>query len=217
MLYLKLCKPIIIDSQIPEISKLSGIPEEDLYSVLEISKLYFRHFNDTFADRAMTYAEAEEVGYTEKEAEYGSSAILRKCQEVGPEITPIREINIPVDVYQRICPAAWDDICYLFSRVENRNNRLQRLIELGAPEIILRNEERLLTEYIEQLEHNNLYAYKNSEGYHYKRTDGRILRSLNDMGYSILHGWDPEIQEEMEKEFNKFLRLAEEQPSESED
>lgn len=209
MLYLKLCTPVIIDSQIPEIAKDYGLNESELYEVLNGSKLYFRKKDGTFADHAMTYVEAEELGLTEANSVFGVSAILQRCHEIGPELTTITEINIPADLYIRSCKLAWDDICYLFSRVENRNNRLQTLIECKAPKIILRNEERMLIDYIEQLEHNNLYRFRSDEPKHLLRADGRIYRALNDVGYSIIHGWDKEVQEQMEKEFQQFMNSIE--------
>ncbi len=41
---------------------------------------------------------------------------------------------------------ATSDLNDLYRRVINRNNRLQRLLELGAPDIIVRNEKRMLQE-----------------------------------------------------------------------
>ncbi len=46
---------------------------------------------------------------------------------------------------------ATSDLNDLYRRVVNRNNRLRRLIDLRAPEIILRNEKRLLQEALEAL------------------------------------------------------------------
>ena len=46
------------------------------------------------------------------------------------------------------------DIIFLAARVNQRNERLKRLQELGAPEIIIRNECRMLQDYTEQLAHN---------------------------------------------------------------
>ncbi len=43
------------------------------------------------------------------------------------------------------------DLNDLFRRVVNRNNRLKQLIELRAPEIILRNEKRMLQEAVDDL------------------------------------------------------------------
>ena len=46
---------------------------------------------------------------------------------------------------------ATSDLNDLYRRVINRNNRLKRLIELGAPEIMLNNEKRMLQEAVDSL------------------------------------------------------------------
>jgi len=46
---------------------------------------------------------------------------------------------------------ATSDLNDLYRRVINRNNRLKRLIELNAPEIIIRNEKRMLQEAVDAL------------------------------------------------------------------
>ena len=46
---------------------------------------------------------------------------------------------------------ATSDLNDLYRRVINRNNRLKRLLELGAPEIIVRNEKRMLQESVDAL------------------------------------------------------------------
>ena len=49
---------------------------------------------------------------------------------------------------------ATSDLNDLYRRVINRNNRLQRLLEMGAPEIIVRNEKRMLQEAVDALSDN---------------------------------------------------------------
>ncbi|QQG43661.1 MAG: DNA-directed RNA polymerase subunit beta' [Candidatus Daviesbacteria bacterium] len=68
---------------------------------------------------------------------------------------------------------ATSDLNDLYRRVINRNNRLHRLINLGAPEIILRNEKRMLQEAVDALIDSSA---KNS-----RRVIGHVLRSLSDM------------------------------------
>ena len=46
---------------------------------------------------------------------------------------------------------ATSDLNDLYRRIINRNNRLKRLLELGAPEIIVRNEKRMLQEAVDAL------------------------------------------------------------------
>ncbi len=69
---------------------------------------------------------------------------------------------------------ATSDLNDLYRRVINRNNRLNRLINLGAPEIILRNEKRMLQEAVD--------ALIDSSGRSSRRgVVGHQLRSLSDM------------------------------------
>ena len=49
---------------------------------------------------------------------------------------------------------ATSDLNDLYRRVINRNNRLKRLLELGAPDIIVRNEKRMLQEAVDALIEN---------------------------------------------------------------
>lgn len=67
---------------------------------------------------------------------------------------------------------ATSDLNDLYRRVINRNNRLKRLMELGAPEIILRNEKRMLQEAVDSLIDSNLRT---------RRVGAHQLRSLSDM------------------------------------
>ncbi|MCG2797561.1 MAG: DNA-directed RNA polymerase subunit beta', partial [Cellulomonas sp.] len=70
---------------------------------------------------------------------------------------------------------ATSDLNDLYRRVINRNNRLKRLLELGAPEIIIRNEKRMLQEAVDALFDNG------RRGRAITGTNGRPLKSLSDM------------------------------------
>ena len=70
---------------------------------------------------------------------------------------------------------ATSDLNDLYRRVINRNNRLKRLMELGAPEIIIRNEKRMLQEAVDALFDNG------RRGRAIAGTNGRPLKSLSDM------------------------------------
>ena len=70
---------------------------------------------------------------------------------------------------------ATSDLNDLYRRVINRNNRLKRLLELGAPEIIVRNEKRMLQEAVDALIDNGRRG-RASTG-----TGNRKLKSLSDM------------------------------------
>ena len=70
---------------------------------------------------------------------------------------------------------ATSDLNDLYRRVINRNNRLKRLIELGAPEIIKRNEKRMLQESVDALIDNG------RRGRPVTGAGNRPLKSLSDM------------------------------------
>ena len=70
---------------------------------------------------------------------------------------------------------ATSDLNDLYRRVINRNNRLNRLLELGAPDIIVRNEKRMLQEAVDSLIDNG------RRGRAVTGPGGRPLKSLSDM------------------------------------
>lgn len=74
---------------------------------------------------------------------------------------------------------ATSDINDLYRRVINRNNRLRKLKELGAPEVILRNEKRILQEAIDALIDNSIR--KGSTESALSQGQRRPLKSLSDM------------------------------------
>lgn len=73
---------------------------------------------------------------------------------------------------------AASDLNDLYRRVINRNNRLKRLKELGAPEVIQRNEKRMLQEAVDALIDNNARRGKAVQSSTGQR---RTLKSLADM------------------------------------
>ncbi|MFH0935915.1 MAG: DNA-directed RNA polymerase subunit beta' [Candidatus Omnitrophota bacterium] len=91
--------------------------------------------------------------------------------EVLPVIPPDLRPLVPLDGGR----FATSDLNDLYRRVINRNNRLKKLMELSAPEIIIRNEKRMLQESVDALFDN---------GRHGKPVIGannRPLKSLSDM------------------------------------
>ena len=69
--------------------------------------------------------------------------ILTVIPVIPPELRPL----VPLDCGR----FATSDLNDLYRRVINRNNRLKRLIELRAPDIIVRNEKRMLQESVDAL------------------------------------------------------------------
>jgi DNA-directed RNA polymerase subunit beta' len=72
---------------------------------------------------------------------------------------------------------AASDLNDLYRRVINRNNRLKRLMTIGAPEVICRNEKRMLQEAVDTLLNNSARQGKTV----FNSGDKRKLRSLSDM------------------------------------
>ena len=70
---------------------------------------------------------------------------------------------------------ATSDLNDLYRRVINRNNRLKKLVELGAPDVIMINEKRMLQEAVDALIDNTRASARQSTG------AKRPLRSLSDM------------------------------------
>ena len=91
--------------------------------------------------------------------------------EVMPVIPPDLRPLVPLDGGR----FATSDLNDLYRRVINRNNRLKRLQELSAPEIIIRNEKRMLQEAVDALFDNG------RGGRSILGSSGRPLKSLSDM------------------------------------
>ena len=93
--------------------------------------------------------------------------ILEAVPVIPPELRPL----VPLDGGR----FATSDLNDLYRRVINRNNRLKRLIELHAPEIIVRNEKRMLQESVDALFDNG------RRGRAITGANKRPLKSLSDM------------------------------------
>lgn len=91
--------------------------------------------------------------------------------EVVPVIPPDLRPLVPLDGGR----FATSDLNDLYRRVINRNNRLKRLQELNAPDIIIRNEKRMLQEAVDALLDNG------RRGKTFTGPNKRPLRSLSDM------------------------------------
>ncbi|HMZ48616.1 MAG TPA: DNA-directed RNA polymerase subunit beta', partial [Flavobacteriales bacterium] len=92
--------------------------------------------------------------------------IIKVVPVIPPELRPL----VPLDGGR----FATSDLNDLYRRVINRNNRLKRLVEIKAPEVILRNEKRMLQEAVDSLFDN---SRKSSA---VKSESNRPLKSLSD-------------------------------------
>ena len=93
--------------------------------------------------------------------------ILTEVPVIPPDIRPMVQLDGG--------RFATSDLNDLYRRVINRNNRLAKLIELNAPDIIIRNEKRMLQEAVDALIDNG------RRGRPVTGPNGRALKSLSDM------------------------------------
>src|SRR5207248_868526 len=108
-------------------------------------------------------------------------------QDIAPDVQIVRDESKILTILPVIPPDlrpmvqldggrfATSDLNDLYRRVINRNNRLKRLLELGAPEIIIRNEKRMLQEAVDALMDNG------RRGRAISGTGNHKLKSLSDM------------------------------------
>ena len=95
--------------------------------------------------------------------------VMTKLPVIPPDLRPM--VQLDGGRY------AASDLNDLYRRVINRNNRLKKLIRLGAPEVICRNEKRMLQEAVDTLLNNSVRSGKAA----FTSNDKRKLRSLSDM------------------------------------
>jgi DNA-directed RNA polymerase subunit beta' len=93
--------------------------------------------------------------------------VIRYLPVIPPELRPL----VPLDGGR----FASSDLNDLYRRVIIRNNRLKRLVEIKAPEVILRNEKRMLQEAVDSLFDNSRKSNA------VKAEGGRSLKSLSDV------------------------------------
>jgi len=94
-------------------------------------------------------------------------AVIQYLPVIPPELRPL----VPLDGGR----FASSDLNDLYRRVIIRNNRLKRLLEIKAPEVILRNEKRMLQEAVDSLFDNSRKSNA------VKAEGGRSLKSLSDI------------------------------------
>ena len=186
---------VVVEAGITDLEKGQLLTEDEYYEALD-------EYDDDFT--AMMGAEAVQILLSEVDLEKeiqiikeelntsGSETKIKKLQKrlklmeafkdsgqkpewmimnVLPVLPPDLRPLVPLDGGR----FATSDLNDLYRRVINRNNRLKRLLELGAPEIIVRNEKRMLQESVDALLDNG------RRGRAILGTNKRPLKSLADM------------------------------------
>ncbi|MDR2763799.1 MAG: DNA-directed RNA polymerase subunit beta' [Tannerella sp.] len=155
------------------VAKIGAEAVYDLLARLDLDSLSYnlRHhaMTDTSQQRkneALKRLQVVESFRTSKGKNKPEWMIIKVVPVIPPELRPL----VPLDGGR----FATSDLNDLYRRVIIRNNRLKRLIDIKAPEVILRNEKRMLQEAVDSL-------FDNSRKSSAVKTDAnRLLKSLSD-------------------------------------
>ena len=155
------------------IAKMGAEALFDILSKLELDELSYtlRHKANTETSQqrkneALKRLQVVEAFRASKNLNRPEWMIVRVVPVIPPDLRPL----VPLDGGR----FATSDLNDLYRRVIIRNNRLKRLIEIKAPEVILRNEKRMLQEAVDSL-------FDNSRKVNAVKTENnRALKSLSD-------------------------------------
>ncbi|MBQ1667071.1 MAG: DNA-directed RNA polymerase subunit beta' [Prevotella sp.] len=155
------------------IAKMGAEAVYDLLANLDLDALSYelrdRANNDAAQQRkteALKRLQVVEAFRSSKEINRPEWMIMKIIPVIPPELRPL----VPLDGGR----FATSDLNDLYRRVIIRNNRLKRLMEIKAPEVILRNEKRMLQEAVDSLFDNSRKASA------VKSESNRPLKSLSD-------------------------------------
>lgn len=150
---------------------MGGEAVRDLLRELDIEKIYQELHKGvrelTGQKRSKVIKRLEVVDAFRKSGNKPEWMILECIPVIPPELRPMVQLDGG--------RFATSDLNDLYRRVINRNNRLKRLLELGAPEIIVKNEKRMLQEAVDALVDNG------RRGRPVTGPNNRPLKSLSDM------------------------------------
>ena len=194
MLNLELAVPIYLERHLRKIKRQTGISMSELYQLAYRSMPALGIFTEDageykkfdFIELDVIIGDKEYTGrndITGLPYLTGEKAIAWLCEQKGLDIEPISRIDISGGVYRECDKDQWFDICSYYADVERQNVRLTHLVQAHVPEIILLNETSKLWESVQLLESGYLMG-RNRRWNH-----GRIVRSLNDIGFSLVDGW----------------------------
>ena len=155
------------------IAKMGAEAVRDLLAGLDLDSISYelrdRANNDSSQQRkteALKRLQVVEAFRSSKDINRPEWMIMKILPVIPPELRPL----VPLDGGR----FATSDLNDLYRRVIIRNNRLKRLVEIKAPEVILRNEKRMLQEAVDSLFDNSRKASA------VKSESNRPLKSLSD-------------------------------------
>src|SRR5438094_7652019 len=153
------------------VAKMGAEAIKELLSMVEIEDLAVelrrRMREETSQQKKLKFSKRLKVATSFlKSGNHPDWMILDVIPVIPPELRPL----VPLDGGR----FATSDLNDLYRRVINRNNRLKKLMELRAPEVIVRNEKRMLQEAVDALFDNG--------------RRGRVLRGVNNRPLKSLSG-----------------------------
>lgn len=186
MFSIKLNAPVLLRKQLPVIAKALHVDEKVLDDFLSVSTFYgVKDGKGTIVPIKKTDTIVH-IDYKAYDNYYFVvDAILQYAKDVDTSVTlpVITEIELGTDVFKKFSPDQLSDIMFLTRRLKDSNERVTKLAELNAPDILLANERALLCKKVEFLEDNEHTPKPD------RNIDGHVCASLHDIGYSILDGW----------------------------
>lgn len=186
MFSIKLNAPVLLRKQLPVIAKALHVDEKVIDDFLSVSAFYgVKDGKGTIVPIKKTDTIVH-IDYKAYDNYYFVvDAILQYAKDVDTSVTlpVITKIELGTDVFKKFSPDQLGDIMFLTRRLKDSNERVTKLAELNAPDILLANERALLCKKVEFLEDNEHTPKPD------RNIDGHVCASLHDIGYSILDGW----------------------------
>jgi hypothetical protein len=159
MIYIGLPFKVVLRSQLKDIAKKMKVPYEELEEVHS----YCSYVDPEKKSGSLTIKEQGwqeygssivEEGKTDRDY-IGSSGIRTLSITTGVTLNSVSCIYIPGMVWDTLKVTERRDLSKLLYKVEKRVNRYRMLVEIGAPEIITRNEARMLEDNVYALDDNS--------------------------------------------------------------
>lgn len=186
MFSIKLNAPVLLRKQLPVIAKALHVDEKVIDDFLSVSAFYgVKDGKGTIVPIKKTDTIVH-IDYKAYDNYYFVvDAILQYAKDIDTSVTlpVITKIELGTDVFKKFSPDQLGDIMFLTRRLKDSNERVTKLAELNAPDILLANERALLCKKVEFLEDNEHTPKPD------RNIDGHVCASLHDIGYSILDGW----------------------------
>lgn len=186
MFSIKLNAPVLLRKQLPVIAKALHVDEKVIDDFLSVSAFYgVKDGKGTIVPIKKTDTIVH-IDYKAYDNYYFVvDAILQYAKDIDASVTlpVITKIELGTDVFKKFSPDQLGDIMFLTRRLKDSNERVTKLAELNAPDILLANERALLCKKVEFLEDNEHTPKPD------RNIDGHVCTSLHDIGYSILDGW----------------------------